>query len=456
MAGRWFSRVVATLFVATAVNAIPSSVQESTIPTSVPNGCITTTPTSDPLTYQFTLHRSSCNNSSSVPSDGLYAWRFTTAGLLFDKWVRTSATSVSFTFPSGGTYALTVWANPGAGTASGKYYGAVAPIVLDRCQAKPASIPSTLTGAGWRASFALGTNGVTASNVMLGSRLMARSIGVGRFRVETSKSAPQVVTLGQDRILRVSKVVTAQDLKLEVTFTLPIGTAGSCLTIVQLYHLQSARQQNCEPTGTVKCARFWPTVAYRFDGADGESIKNFTAEYRLDLRPSGGTQETIGVFRDCDLPGLCVFARKQVPVSSLALTPIIRQGMDAGNWDNLHETSKPVLLEPAPGLPPRPGCPECVHIHWRWGTSTFWVKPGFSNGAPLVPTGSRQSVGIAVTGAAGSRSILYSASATSSQDTFFSHGGFFVPAEALVAGRVTQEAPVAPTFCDLTPLTTTA
>ncbi len=70
--------------------------------------------------------------------------------------------------------------------------------------------------------------------------------------------------------------------------------------------------------------------------------------------------------------------------------------------DNIHQSSDDVVDEPFIN----PGCPECVHMHWRWaeylraGTTlgNLVVSPRFNNnlGKPLIPFGSDQDIEIAV------------------------------------------------------------
>jgi hypothetical protein len=107
-----------------------------------------------------------------------------------------------------------------------------------------------------------------------------------------------------------------------------------------------------------------------------------------------------------------------------------------------------------------PGCPECVHIHWRWGQLLNYndpvggtvVSPRFNNngGNANVPANSNQDVDVAVDFLNTSETALdpsgqlwansqtifggtlgvplefwYSGTGHSSSDSFFVHGGFF-------------------------------
>jgi len=113
----------------------------------------------------------------------------------------------------------------------------------------------------------------------------------------------------------------------------------------------------------------------------------------------------------------------------------------AGDWDNYHQSFK--RITPPVGFPlPAPGCPECVHIHWRWGAP---AGDAFGGGRPLIPAPSNQDVEFAVTRyrpgeehpadfetlVNGERLenqdlvFWYSATGHQQSDAFFDHGGFF-------------------------------
>ena len=65
-------------------------------------------------------------------------------------------------------------------------------------------------------------------------------------------------------------------------------------------------------------------------------------------------------------------------------------GLNIGIWDNYHQTYQSMVQEPT-FVPPEPGCPECVHVHWRWGefaaNPIFGGGPAFGDppGRPLIP-----------------------------------------------------------------------
>lgn len=84
-----------------------------------------------------------------------------------------------------------------------------------------------------------------------------------------------------------------------------------------------------------------------------------------------------------------------------------------------------------------PGCPECVHIHWRWSTNVATVQglfPQLGDGTrPLIRKGSKQTVTIDIQGllAGGlkynSPVLYYVSESPDWWDEFFAYGGWFAP-----------------------------
>jgi len=177
---------------------------------------------------------------------------------------------------------------------------------------------------------------------------------------------------------------------------------------------------------------------------------------------------------------LPVILRQHNPIAHEAVHTVIQSGRRGGEpywpgspeiarWDNYHQTSE-AHVEPPSGIPIEPGCPECVHIHWRWGTPTKGLHvtvPGFlppftdhNQGKLRIPTGSTQDVAVGIVRyrareedpldirgirdwrdlangevlageimgkRAPTASIVfwYEGSSTKTGDEFFTHGGFF-------------------------------
>jgi len=150
------------------------------------------------------------------------------------------------------------------------------------------------------------------------------------------------------------------------------------------------------------------------------------------------------------------FHVEQAPLTAIA-------GGQKGDWDNYHQSFKTITGPHSIQFPftfGAPGCPECVHIHWRWG---LVVPEGFDDrhdGTPIIPAGSTQDVEFTVVAhrdgeehpndfhdlinGEGLRQqdlvLWYSAKGNQASDTFFFHGGFFQPVDEADLG-VTMTGP---------------
>ena len=264
----------------------------------------------------------------------------------------------------------------------------------------------------------------------------------------------QLGTEGGARLLDFSVQEEAGALRVEARWIVEdlafAGDSGTCLEIDQTYVFSRAvKGDHCEPTGIVPCARWRPEVSYRFHGplAGPGSLAYVTLPQRLHFMPDAGLQphefsagalardhDTLDagvlgalaslpqaggdLLEDKDLPaGLdritraAVIADQLNPLLGEYDAQVISGGQIAGgkrSWDNYHQTRNQAVTMPR-GLAldavfdlkvpwPAPGCPECVHVHWRWGTMTN-LFPGFEDhngGAARVPPGSDQDVRIGI------------------------------------------------------------
>jgi hypothetical protein len=237
--------------------------------------------------------------------------------------------------------------------------------------------------------------------------------------------------------------------------------SSGCLIIKQQYVFEQAVDTEVEPAFSCEgsfaplrrqkpfCARFRPIVSYDYSSlSDGPFLRTVNTVQRLDFLVDG-RPTVAALIRDLDSPLpfqewaqrhlVLPFVLGENPLSREQYFHAIVDGR-AGQWDNVHLTDGAKIGEPVPP----PGCPECVHIHWRWGGFL-----DFPNGRPLIGAGSDQSVDIALTSedhqltptdfdqfpapqplARGGVALWYSATSRDDNDVFFSHGGFFdVPAE---------------------------
>jgi hypothetical protein len=342
-------------------------------------------------------------------------------------------------------------------------------------------------------------DGLEVRDVMLQGRYMAASMNLPYFRLETSNFRQSRCELKpnstdsscQSRLVdfRVSPP-GSPTLRIEAVYEvdkIPEGS-NSCLIVTQRYEFDKT-VTGCEPSETLPCDRFRPTVEYHFFGQQDDTFQSINTAQRLHFVVDNDDANASGLFKDCDFlfcggispdinPG---FFDTKNPLDAEVYAQAIIQG-SAGPWDNLHQTFNVGVVEPTidfSTLPPHftAGCAECVHIHWRWGNVSNLVSPGFpsfTDGEPLIPPGSNQDVDFAVVrwhpgeehpddfrtlvnGEAllGTRIVFwYSATGHQDSDTFFIHGGFFAPGNTPVGTSVkvqpedtsTETTPVTLTF----------
>jgi uncharacterized repeat protein (TIGR01451 family) len=257
-------------------------------------------------------------------------------------------------------------------------------------------------------------DGLVLSDVRLGARHMAEKISVPYYTLETSalpKQRGELKPNSSDASLRsrlVDFTVTPEDYRLAVEATYIIDhltqTSQSCLQITQRYEFYSEGALPCEPSGTLPCSNFKAIVNYKFIGRGGETLKSINIPQRNHFDIINYPKNTIALFRDCDrnpflggclwtLDGL-IFKEKENPLFSEYKSNVIKNGQDTGQWDNIHETYLGVAEEPpAVDHGVLGGCPECVHMHWRWGA---FNGAAFNNGLVKIPTGSNQDLDFAI------------------------------------------------------------
>lgn len=257
----------------------------------------------------------------------------------------------------------------------------------------------------WRMELEVSDDdGLVLKNIRLENRYMAEQISVPYYMLETSSVAgrgelkpdsgdPSMAS----RLVNFNSWSDDEKLVVEATYVvgkIPEGSAN-CLEIIQRYEFYKSKPgDQCEPSATLPCARWKPIVSYRFTGPAGDFHK-LEIPQRHHFRDNGFEGNSVGLFRDCDYnPLLClglggvIFTDKVNPLTYEYGSNVIAQGKDAGKWDNFHQTFLGSVDEPLVN----PGCPECIHMHWRWGTH---LGEAFGSGNPLIAAGSNQDVDIA-------------------------------------------------------------
>lgn len=371
---------------------------------------------------------------------------------------------------------------------------------------------------GWSMNVEVSPNdGLVLRNVTLGTRPMAKKISVPYYYLETNLLPRTRVELKPDstdmtaRSRLVAYSVTSDDEKLVIEATYAISGIGTsiqtCMSITQRYEFYREHREGglpCEPSHTIACSNYKSIVKYKFFGRGGDTLKSIHVAQRNHYSVGTFSQNTVSLFRDCDGFLDCVssagavFKAKKNPLFNEHHARVITNGQNAGSWDNIHQTYRGEVIEPlslvllAQGI--KAGCPECVHNHWRWGSSiapTFSVPELFNNYQPYVPQGSKQDLSFAIVKYIAGEDdpidyaslanhepirrmltiaeqinpafldysltypeevvVWYAATGYQPQDSFFIHPGFFNQSQPNVANPVTRDS-TAPASASLSSL----
>jgi uncharacterized repeat protein (TIGR01451 family) len=256
-------------------------------------------------------------------------------------------------------------------------------------------------------------DGLVLKNIRLENRYMAEQISVPYYYLETNSISrtkgeltPESDPLQQmaSHLVNFNSWSDDEKLVVEATYVVrgvPVGSTN-CLEIVQRYEFYKSQPgDKCEPSGTLPCARWKPIVSYKFRGPEGE-FHNINIAQRQHRTVDNNSYNSVGLFRDHDhvedvpLSLFNYFEKWCNPLPREWGGQITVNGKDAKNWDNVHQTFKGKVEEPYPVYDPSkpfpwisfdPGCPECIHSHWRWGA----ITDGEGNGKLLgIPFGSTQ------------------------------------------------------------------
>lgn len=349
--------------------------------------------------------------------------------------------------------------------------------------ASPALIQSD---GGWKMSYGItDRRGLELTDITLGERYLAASFSVPYFQIQTSSLSKARCNLTPDSDLTQahpceSRLVAfethgdnANPLEVKATYevdNLPYQTSASCAFITQDYQFYAPKfpgtgTEGCEPTSSLACAVLKPLVSYRYVSPDGfDTLTSLEIPERLhfgvDDPGLAGQSELFTQDEDSPPPphvslvgdtdfslGLAgalpaAYARERHEFEAVAIQGASSEGASVA--DNYHQTAKPYVQLPYPP----PGCPECVHIHWRWSEFVAILGgPQFGSGNPIVPDGSNQSVKVAISRyypdeleplyfdqLVEGRSVVgwpvvfwYDATGYQPSDTFFTHGAFFSP-----------------------------
>ncbi len=379
----------------------------------------------------------------------------------------------------------------GRGLINGRQHG----YILNLCDAKgidnPLPSPTLKEGNGWRMKAHVSEqDGLVLEDVTLGERYMARKISVPYLILETTLFPQTRLALwhnssgpGASRLISFREIQPAGEFDpfvIEAIYAITgISPQGkSCLHVTQRYEFfkeideddkQTPPERHCEPSQIVPgipglvtrpfvgrgliCARLNPIIQYAFLAREGESLISLNVPERLHFQVDGSPQATHLLIRDDESYGIPNFLHpykviEHNPLShELIRTPIVSGATFLDTPDNMHQSHfKPPGVKIKEPKPP-PGCWECVHMHWRWGTFLKFPRD-VPPGQPIIPAGSTQTVEVAVVRArpeeehpAGTLADLvndesvvntdnvfwYSPTGHQPADAFFVHGLFFSP-----------------------------
>jgi hypothetical protein len=324
-------------------------------------------------------------------------------------------------------------------------------------------------------------DGLVLRDVSLGTRRMAKEMGLPylvlgqRSFVGTDyKSHGELkpdgeVLFWKTRLVDLKQEISSTMFAIEAVYAIehrdPVSNEldATCVKVAQRYEFYNPQWPTmhivspfvpCEPSeeapvrlrAAIPCTRFRPSVRYEIVSSRQDPfISQFTAAQRFHFTVDNVFTNTAAVFRDYDaLSGLVNYdiLKDENPLLREVIGLAVNRG-NAGEWDNFHQTYNRYVDEPAPP----PGCPECVHIHWRWGAFL-----NFPDGRPLIPQESDQDAWFGIVAwqpgeedppdtwrryaddgslIGMSQVFWYEGTGYGETDTFFNHFGFFIPAVSL-------------------------
>jgi hypothetical protein len=247
---------------------------------------------------------------------------------------------------------------------------------------------------GWSYRATMTQNeGLVLQNLHYGPRLVARRISVPYIRsVGFGNAAADghltVTPNGSDSELRSTLLAvgcTPSTGEVTATYRVTSQSATYSFLIEQNYRFSAygvdgkGTGKYCEATETAKCAKFWPTVTWAFEGPGTlPSNAGLRVVQRFDYDPDGvntsGAADVIadtiagstnvgsGVIGADHLASGGALKKEDEISSSSNHGPAIRNGATV-HWDNWHQTGRDNVGLPGPRSP---GCAECVHMHWSW------------------------------------------------------------------------------------------
>ena len=201
--------------------------------------------------------------------------------------------------------------------------------------------------------------------------------------------------------------------------------SGMTILVWQSYRFDSGTV-GCEPSEKLPCNRFWPTVEWGANAPAAGFLQSVRIIQRLQFDPDSGSAVAANIYRDRNrkgalLTGMSVQTLGRGSLKKETTQLVISSGRripkpladgcsPACTWDSVHLTDRPSTSSPGDNpFDPTPGCSECVHVHWAWGTASNTICKGkgiagcphvigtpFTDGRPEIVAGSPQTAYLSV------------------------------------------------------------
>jgi hypothetical protein len=299
------------------------------------------------------------------------------------------------------------------------------PEPLGTCAQDPIAVPprEQISAFGWKMNAGIShDDGLTLKDVSLRDRVMAQEMGLPYYSYELRGMPEQRAELVKgggpgapySNLVYYQTTQEAGALVVEARWAvseIPAGT-DNCLEIAQRYEFRKRLEgDHCEPSGEVPCGRFFPEVTYTYREPEVENSPDLFEGIRIPQRFHFKVEDeqfnAAALTQDNEVSPVPVIFDVKDPLRREIATQVIAMGSAVANpWDNFHQTwLQRIELPEAVRVGERveiasPGCPECVHIHWRWSRFTAIFHPlGFhdhNGGEARVPPDSNQDVTVGV------------------------------------------------------------
>ncbi len=333
------------------------------------------------------------------------------------------------------------------------------PGLVDQAPTLPQSI--TLPN-GWRSRVEFSArSGLVLKDVYLNGRYVCKRISCPYLRVATSASPEQEVRIGLQapgcHLLACEPPIEDSQGRFHISATWAVeGIGKSRLRVTQKFIFDPYDPiAAVGPGGLLQGQRLIPNVSYGFQAWCNEKLESVKIIQRVHSLVDGLRSPSVMVAQDIPtlVNGHLDYVLKVLDGSSgnplrreAYVKDVIKEG-GSGGYDSFHQTWSSKVEKPF-RLFNLVGCPECTHMHWKWAAAGAVFGHNYMgiDGNVIIPSGSKQSVDIAVVsnvtgededdgmlkvenhdyGALSDDPVLYYIGrSTAPSDSFCEHGAFF-------------------------------